>query len=327
MTQCTVRKILCVIVLCAISAAPAYAEKDKGKQADDKVATVNETEISRKTFDTELDQFQQRMAARGQMPDETQTKKMKEAVLQSLIDRELLYQQSQKKGIVIDAKNVQEKIDDIKKQYPKEEDFQAVMKKFDLTAEELSGQIQKGLAIQQLLDTEVVNKVTVPEEQVKAFYNSHPQYFEIPEQVNASHILVKLEETADETQKKAAHEKISDIQKKLKDGGNFSSLAKEFSEGPSGPRGGDLGFFGRGQMVKPFEDAAFALKVDEVSEIVETRFGYHLIKVTDKKPPGIKEYAEVKEKISEFLKREETQKQVKQYIDDLKATAKIETFI
>jgi peptidyl-prolyl cis-trans isomerase C len=101
-------------------------------------------------------------------------------------------------------------------------------------------------------------------------------------------------------------------------------LAKEFSECPSNIKGGDLGYFGRGKMVKPFEDAAFALKTGEVSDIVETRFGYHLIKVVDKKPASVMGYEDVKDQVGQFLKKQKTGKELKGYIEELRKKAVIE---
>jgi peptidyl-prolyl cis-trans isomerase C len=104
-------------------------------------------------------------------------------------------------------------------------------------------------------------------------------------------------------------------------------LAREYSEGPSSVKGGDLGYFGRGQMVKPFEDAAFALNVGELSEVVETRFGYHLIKVTGKNPETVVAYADVKERLQKYLKDEKVQQEVSAYVEDLKTKAKVERFL
>jgi len=143
----------------------------------------------------------------------------------------------------------------------------------------------------------------------------------------ASHILIKVDSKADASKKAEARKKIEKIQKKVKKGEDFAALAKEFSEGPSGAKGGDLGYFKRGQMVKPFEDVAFALKPVEVSDIVETRFGYHLIKVIDKKPEKVIAFAEVKDKLQQYIKRQKIQGQVNQYIEELKGKAKIDRFL
>ena len=151
--------------------------------------------------------------------------------------------------------------------------------------------------------------------------------FKQPEQIKASHILIKVDAKADEAQKAEARKKIEEVQQKLKDGGDFAALAKEYSEGPSSAKGGDLGYFRRGQMVKPFEDAALALKPNEVSDIVETRFGYHLIIVYDTKPEQTLAYADVKDKISQRMKQEKIEKEAVQYVDKLKKDAKLEKFL
>ena len=143
----------------------------------------------------------------------------------------------------------------------------------------------------------------------------------------ASHILIKVDAKADEAQKAEARKKIEEVQQKLKDGGDFAALAKEYSEGPSSAKGGDLGYFRRGQMVKPFEEAALALKPNEVSDIVETRFGYHLIIVYDTKPEQTLAYADVKDKIIQRMKQEKIEKEAVQYVDKLKKDGKIEKLL
>ena len=127
--------------------------------------------------------------------------------------------------------------------------------------------------------------------------------------------------------KKAARKKIEDVRKKAKGGADFAELAKTHSEGPSNVRGGDLGFFQRGQMVKPFEDAAFAMEKDQLSDIVETRFGYHLIKVTGKESEKKFSYEDVKERLSDRLKQDKVEKEARTYIDTLKKDAKIDKFL
>ena len=110
-------------------------------------------------------------------------------------------------------------------------------------------------------------------------------------------------------------------------GEEFAVLAKEFSEGPSSANGGDLGNFRRGQMVKPFEEAVFTLRPGEVSDIVETEFGYHLIKVIDKKPETTIAYEDIKDRLEQHLKQEKVQREVSLYVEKLKEKAKVERFL
>ncbi len=174
---------------------------------------------------------------------------------------------------------------------------------------------------------QIADKVAVSEKESKAFYDVHPEFFKQPEKVKASHILIKLDPNAEESKKASAKEKIENIQKKLKEGKDFAALAREFSEGPSKDSGGELGFFARGQMVPPFEDAAFSLKTGEVSDLVVTRFGYHLIKVTEKPAAQTIKFEDAKEKIVQHLKQEGTKKELQSYIENLRKTASIEKFL
>ncbi len=154
-----------------------------------------------------------------------------------------------------------------------------------------------------------------------------PGLFKQPEQVRASHILIKVEPQADESQKAAARKKIQKIQQRLQKGEDFAALAEEFSQCPSSAKGGDLGYFRRGQMVKPFEEAAFALKPGEVSDVVETKFGYHLIKVIEKKSETTIAFEDIKDRLEQYLKQEKVQKEVSLYAQKLKEKAKVERFL
>ncbi|MCK4727485.1 MAG: peptidyl-prolyl cis-trans isomerase [Desulfobacterales bacterium] len=183
------------------------------------------------------------------------------------------------------------------------------------------------MAIQKFIDNELVQKITVSDKEIKTYYDSNPDFFRQSEQVRASHILIKVHPQAEESQKAEARKALEKIQLKLKEGDDFSALAKESSQCPSSAKGGDLSYFKRGQMAKPFEDAAFALKPGEVSDIVETRFGYHLIKVVDKKPKSMIPYQDVKDRLGQYLKQEKARKEVSLYVEKLKQEAKIERFL
>ena len=305
----------------------AWAEEQKPAEADAKIAVINGVAISRQQFDRELTIHLERVSRQGQQVSDAQMAALKRDVLEGLIEREVLYQQSQKAGIKITDQSVDEQLAVIKKRFPGEQDFKNALSAMNLTEDEVKSQIARGLAIRELIDQQIMSKITVSDEESKAYYDANPQFFKQPEQVKASHILIKVEADATDEQKAEARKKINDIQQKLKNGGDFAELAKEYSEGPSNVRGGDLGYFSRGQMVKPFEDAAFAMQPDEVSGVVETRFGYHLIKVYDKKPEQIVAYADVKEKLDQRMKQEKANKEANQYIEQLKKDAKIEKFL
>lgn len=175
------------------------------------------------------------------------------------------------------------------------------------------------------LKKEVSDKISVKEDDVEAYYRSHKEEFTEPETVRARHILVKVEPSASEEDKKKAREKAEDILKKARAGEDFSRLASEFSDDPgSKAKGGDLGFFSKGRMVPEFEKAAFALKPGALSSIVETQFGFHIIKVEEKKESFLEPYDKVKDRIRDKALNQKRNAQISEFIEKAMKDAGVE---
>jgi len=308
-----------LVLVCSLATG---AEKEQPLQ--DKVAVVNGAVITQAQFDREFSLAKRRFHMGGKALTDSQMSAIRKDTLERLIDVELLYQESQKKGIKADKAELDERL---KKRFPDEAEFKKIVKRMNLTEDALKSQFLRGMAIQTFIEKEIAQKIAVPDKEIKEYYDSHPESFKQPEQVQASHILVKVDPKAEASVKAEARKKIQEIQDRLKKGEDFSALAKEASQCPSSAKGGDLGYFRRGQMVKPFEAVAFSLKPGEVSDIVETKFGFHLIKVKDKKPEATTPYKDAKERIVENLKREKVQKEVDLYVAKLKGEAKVEKFL
>ena len=315
-----------IIVVLILMALPSWAAEEK-KESLENAAKVNEKVITQHDLEQEMKPVIQRMSMQGQTPDKSKIAEIKKRILGNMIDRELLFQDSSKKGIKADEKKVEEQLADFKKRFPDEKQFTDALSKMGISIESIKKQIREQLTIQQLVETHIGKDIKISDADTKKYYDANPQYFKKPEQVKASHILIKVDPKADDAAKAAARKKIEDIQKKLKNGGDFAALAKEFSEGPSNKNGGDLGFFRKGQMVKPFEEAAFKAKPGEITDIVETQFGYHIIHVVEKKPESITPYAEVKTKLEKVLKQQKIRESIGIYIENLKKESKIEIFI
>lgn len=307
--------------------AAVMAAEQKAVTMQSKAAEVNGTVITLEDLTGEMNSFRQRMMQQGRILPEAELAGVRKELLNQLIDRELLFQDSKARGIIIESSIIQAELSKIKGRFKSEEAFKNALAGSNTSEAELSAKIIEGLAIRKLIDTHIAPNMTVTDKESKSFYEENPDLFKQDEQVKASHILIKLDTAADEAQKNKAKNEIADLQKQLKAGGDFAQLAREHSQGPSAKNGGDLGYFGRGQMVKPFESAAFGLKVGEVSEIVETRFGYHLIIVTDKKPAVVVPFPETETKIREHLKQKKLEQEVVAYLQTLREKAKIEKFI
>lgn len=317
-------RLLIVLTLITL-ASPAYV--GESQSAEQKVAVVNGTVIKQAEFDSELNRVLERLQRTGRIPNDLERSQIKKQVLENLIARELLYQESQKKGIKVDQKEIEAQLTALKGRFPSEVEFKKALSTMNLTEAGLRFQFERDLAIRKLLDDQIGGKSTVSEKESRAYYDGNLESFKKPEQVRASHILIKVDPGADEAKKAEARTKIESLQAKLKNGEDFGALAKEYSEGPSGPKGGDLGFFGRGQMVKPFEETAFSMKPGQVSGMVETRFGYHLIMVTERTPESTLSYEEVKDRLEQYLKQQKVQAEIAAYVENLKSKAKIERLV
>ena len=172
----------------------------------------------------------------------------------------------------------------------------------------------------------VSEDVKVSAAEVKKFYDENPARYDEPEQVKASHILFRVQPNATAEEKAAKEKKAKEVLAKAKKG-NFEALAKEFGEDPTKDRGGDLGYFTKGRMVKPFEDAVWKLKVGQVSDLVETQFGFHIIKKTDHKKARKKPYDEVKESIERSLAARQRNQAIRDALAKWKEEANIEIFL
>jgi peptidyl-prolyl cis-trans isomerase C len=311
----------------ALTSFPPLILAEETQPPADKAAIVSGTVITQAELDSQTKIVMDRLESSGRLPDVTQLDQIRSQVLENLIARELLYQESQKKGIKISQEEVNEQLISLKAQFPNEAEFNKALNRMDLSEVSIKEKLGRDLSLKKLIEDEVVPKVTVSDSDIRAFYENNPEAFKQPERVKASHILIKVDPAADASQKSEAQKKIDLVQVKLQKGEDFTALAKEYSEGPSGPQGGDLGYFTRGQMVKPFEEAAFAMKPGEVSGMVETRFGYHLIKVTDKTAKTTMPYDGVKERLGEFLKKKKIQEEINVYVKGLEEKAKIERFV
>ncbi|MHC1729405.1 MAG: peptidylprolyl isomerase [Syntrophobacteraceae bacterium] len=306
---------------------PTKATKEKTEKNVQNAATVNGSPILKSEYDAEVTRLDRQIAMTGRTLDEKEMSEMKQKILDNLVGRELLKQEAEKKAIKADAAEVSTQMDNLKKRFGTEEEYQGTLKKMNITEDALRKQFTSEIMLRKLLDQEVASKIVLAPSEAKEFYDSNPEVFKTPEMIRASHILVKVEQKAGPEEKAKGLERIKGIQKRIQDGADFAEVAKEVSDCPSKENGGDLDFFQKGQMVGPFETAAFSLKPGQVSDIVETEFGYHLIKLTDKKEPGVMTFEEMQPRIEQHVKSEKMSQQVTLYVDQLKSKAKIELLL
>ncbi|MFW5995181.1 MAG: peptidylprolyl isomerase [Spirochaetia bacterium] len=299
-------------------------EASDAQSSEDVVAVVNGSEISRETFDQQLEAQMQQSQAQGMEIDEDQRSGIEEQLLDQLISRELLLQDGEERGIAPDEDDIEEELEQIRSQFPSEEAFEEALEQQNLTLEEIEGNIAEQMIIEEILESDVLTDSDIDEDAAQEFYDENPELFETPPQVRASHILV-LTQDLDEDEQAEAREEIETVQERLESGEDFADLAQEYSDDGTAEDGGDLGFFSEGQMVPEFEEAAFDLEVGEVSDIVETQFGYHIIRKTDEREAGTQDFEEARGQIEQFLGQQEQQEMFDSYVDSLREEAEIET--
>jgi peptidyl-prolyl cis-trans isomerase C len=302
----------------------ASGKKSEAKQQN--AVVVNGKPIPMSDYQARLEQLNRQVAMVGKKPDDKEMASLKQRVLNDLISIELLKQEAQKKGIKVEDSEVNARIEAAKKKFTPE-NFQNSLKQANMTESSLKDYFATQIAIGKLVEQEIVSKIVVTPEEVKKFYDSNPDLFKAPEMVRASHILVKVDKNATADEKAKALEKIKGLQKRVKGGEDFAKVAKEASDCPSKENGGDLDFFRKGDMAPAFEQAAFSMKQGEISDIVETEFGYHIIKVTDRKEPGVVSFDEIKSRIEQQLKSDKISQEIPNYVETLKSKSKIEILV
>ena len=305
------------------AAAPAKTEVAPQKSPTDILAKVNGTTITRAETDRAVKVLLAQKRAPQNLPPEVM-KQAEDAALDQLVGAELLYQAGSKQEIKDLDKQVTDKIAEGRARFKTTAEYETALKANNLTEKELLDIIRKDIVINKLLEKDVTSKITVAEADTKKFYNENQDKFKKTEGYRASHILIGVDPKATAEEKKKAKEKAEAIRKKILAGDDFATLAKAESTCPSKEKGGDLGTFGKGEMVPAFEKATAALKPGEISDVVETQFGYHVIKLTEKSPAGVVTYDESKEKIENYLKQTKAQQAVVDYIAKLKEKATIE---
>ena len=291
------------------------AGKTPGAAADKIVAKVNGVALSQADFDRNWEFFLERSGIPAGHADKNgKVDEFRKQVLDRLIDEELLFQEAKNLKMLAGKDAIDAEIEKARSQFPSPEAFTEALATNKLTEAGLRDVLSRNLTIDAYVEKDVAKGIVVSDAEIHDFYTGNKSKFETPEQAHARHILVAVDEKADEKAHQAGKAKAEGLLAQLKGGANFEELAKKNSDCPSAPQGGDLGFFGHGQMVPEFDTAAFALKPGELSGVVATKFGYHIIKLEEKKDAGVVPELEVTPKIREYLTSQKTGAAVEQKI-------------
>ena len=300
-------------------------QAEDGPKAADKVAVVNGVNIERVEFEGEMLTFERNILQFGKPLTCKQLETVEKEVLESMVRRELLYQDAHNAGVKPDEKAVDKELNALKDQFPDETAYKNELSKRNMTVELLRAQLVRNSAVQQYIERQFAAKAAVTDNDMVAYYEGHMNLFSQPEQIRVSHIFIQRDPKSDEPHKQEARRKADQIMNDLKKGKDFAALAKEYSDDQRA-NGGDLGYLKMGQLEKRFESPVFALNSGETTGIIEADNGFHIFKVTDKKAATVLAYEDVKEKIRAFLREEKAKQEADLYARKLVEKAKVERF-
>ena len=288
----------------------------------DVVARVGSENITKATLIERAD------AIRSQLGIQETSAEFYRKVLDELVGAELIYQAAVGKGMAPSDEELTSQLNALKGQYPNEQEFTNGLTAQGLTLDRLKWMISKDISIGKYIETEVTPRVNVTEEAMRAFYAENSVQMKRPEQAKLSHILIQVQAGAAANVRAQAKTKAEELHARIVAGEDFATLAGEFSDDPgSKTQGGSLSWVSRGQTVPAFEEAAFALMPGEMSGVVETQFGYHIIVLDERRPSQAVPFEEAKPQIVEFLRQQLLQAEMLGEVEVLKTKFKIEILI
>ncbi|MHC4088782.1 MAG: peptidylprolyl isomerase [Planctomycetota bacterium] len=291
-------------------------------------AKVNGTEISRTRFETTFEShIKQRGINVAMMQSPDALKQLKRQILDLLIGQELLWQQAKKDGFVAASAQVDQAVDHVRQRYGSEEVFLRELKRGGFTEDSYRDNLKQELSVRRWAQETIAKDISVSAQEVHDFYQENPDRFMRPDGINARHVLIKVDPGADETTVTEARKQIEKILAEAKQGADFAALAQKHSQGPSAPKGGELGFLPRGRLVKPFEEAAFALKPGEISDVVRTHYGFHIIKLEARRGGDTISEKEAESSIRNHLSSMKTQEAIQERVRVLRETGNVEILL
>lgn len=291
----------------------------------DVVARVNGEDIGRAELKRAVARLESQLGA--PLPDEERSHVIRE-LLDQQIALALLLQEATARGIEATDADVDGELAFVQAQFPSEQAFTEALAQEAMTLDEFRTETARQIVVSRLIEDAVASQVTVTSDELTAFYEDNPNRFRQGAQVRASHILISVPQGADEAGRADARAQAEQLLAEVETGGNFAVLAQEHSDDPgSGAAGGDLGYFREGTMVPEFEQVAFALQPGETSGLVETQFGYHIIRVVDRQAPRMLPLDDVRTQLEQFLQGRNEQEATQQFINDLRTEGTVEILI
>ena len=324
MTRSSLLTVALAVAVTAIAVvAWAQAPPAAAPDLNPKVLTVNGQAVYAAEISLMMQNIHGYLKSQGR---EAKEEEVVEVATQRVVEQKLLAQEAQRFGIQPDEKRVAQMMELTERQAGGREQLDAILAKGGSSRAQLEQMFREMELGRGLIARQIQPTVEVSDQEIQNFYTEHPNDFQRAEQVHARHVLIKADPAADEQTRSIARMKADQVHQRAVNGEDFATLAKELSEDANAAQGGDLGFFEKERMVPAFAEAAFALQPGQISPVVETQFGYHVIKVEERRPAGPVPLDEAKVPIRRVLVNEKTNVAVSQLVQSLGRNADIVFF-
>lgn len=316
------RLLMAVLILSAVVAQAADPPAvDRG---NDIMAVVNGSVITRRAFQVVYRQAVDRHAREGRPVDEANLSALRRAVIERMVDEELLFQESRRQGIAVPEAAVEAALAAARDRFNGADGLARELARRQMDPSQFRRMQHRQIAIERLLAREVAPNVTVAEDELRRFYDAHQPRFRAPEAVHLRHILVRRGEAGASGGEAAARQTIEGLKAQLEQGGDFAALARRYSEEPAAAQGGDLGYVQRGQLLPSLESAAFDLAPGAISPVLVSEVGFHLFTVIDRRPAAQIPFEAARSDIRQTLWEEKYDRALRSYLQTLRERADIQ---
>jgi peptidyl-prolyl cis-trans isomerase C len=302
--------------LCVVSLGAQSSQPDPNLV----VLKVNDKDIHFWEVAVMIPQVQMEMVGQGAQP---KREEVIQIAMKRVVDIRLLAEEARKRGLKPDQARVDAAMAQLVEQAGGRANFDASLAQIGVSPDQLKSNAALSDLVRSYITTTIDPQVTVSAEEVEAFYNQNPETFERPDMIRARHIIMRITQGADQAEKDSAKARATAAHKRVIRGEDFAAVAKEVSEGRNAASGGDLGFFAQDSMVPALSNAAFALDIGEISAVVESQFGYHIVKVEEKRPASKMPFEEAKEPIEQMLRENKAGQKVAEVLAALTEAATI----
>ena len=316
----------CKLIVLTTAVLMLAGTQARGEITDKIIAVVNGEIITQNEFNAAFEPYLKRIDETYPGSDkEAIIRQTKAALLQRFIDDLLIEQEAKKAGTSIKEEEVMEVLrDSLARQNIRMEDFLKKTESEGRSLETVKNEVRGQMMRTRLMRREIKSKVMISDQEIGEYYNRHRDEYEGKEAVRIKQILLLIPKNADEETKAGIRNEAQQILNRAASGEPFDLLAMKYSQGPEAQQGGDIGFIEKGVIIPEVEKAAFSLPLEQISNVIESSLGFHIIKVIDKKGAGLKQLEMVREEIKTKLEDEKLEKKYDEWISAVRKKSFIE---